>query len=236
MDLYTEEIGVTTGFGAGPTIRDMYRVLSKLCTDKTMEVTRVRIGAIHPNKGMRLSRAFTHIRELEDYARGTEQDYIPLDGQGIERELASGEFDFLASSLRRLSRDERSGSYVLFHAHSLNGEISYHREVSRARKLRGLREIIAAATVGIAASAYGWVMADQAVVRDASQVMPYMMIGTGVVVGGAFVADGVRRFVRSERRYFHLQLQLLKNDDEAHERARALISAVKNNAGPEGHS
>lgn len=226
MEPYTAEIGVATGFGAGPTVRGMYHVLNKLSTGQAVEVTRVRIGAVHPNEGMRLSRAFTHLRELEDYACGEEQDYIPLDRSGIERELALGDFDFLKSSLRRLSGDEKGGSYVLFHAPSLNGEISYHREVSRARKVGGLREIIAAATVGIVASAYGCMMADQAAVMGASLVMPYMTIGAGVVVGGAFAADGVRRLVHSERRYFHLQLHLLKNDDEAHTRARALISAA----------
>ena len=66
MALYTAEIGATTGFAQGPTVRDMYRVLTKLQEAHAVEQVRAHIAAIETNGDWtRLRKVFRGHRALE---------------------------------------------------------------------------------------------------------------------------------------------------------------------------
>jgi hypothetical protein len=230
MAVYTTEIGASTG--QGPTVRDMYRVLTEIQKADSVEGVRVRVAAIHTNGHWSKRRKFIpSLRELEHHAENGEEDYLPLDKDGIAHYSRDrGDlFDITRSEFERLTPEDRNGSVIRFHVHLLSGEITCHDDVALGRKLGGLAETITGGTGALVIPAYGWMRAVQTAVTDPSAyvTVPYAIMIGGAIFGLGMVADGIRRFGSSERRYLRLTVQTLQDDKKTLTRAERLISVVK---------
>ncbi len=236
MEPYIVEIGAATGFAQGPTVKDMYRVIQQLGEqyhalreqEKVAEPALTpQPDAIHVYKTTIGARgiewaltdlAITSFRELEHYAENGSRIYFPLDARGIEHRLADDISEPQKAQLRRIPKG--AGSSIHFHAYLLNGDLSYHEDLLWTRALGGAGEFFAGIGILCAAS-YGLVTA---LARDSSAGVIHPVTIGGALAGIGLAADGMRRFVRSQRRYLRLQIRPLQDDKKTHARAEKLVS------------
>ncbi len=217
-------------FRQGPTVRDMYDVAETLQSEAGLTVAQVRIAGSLDSPIVPQRRAFLRYADLESYARNGAPEFVPLDQGGIDvlittskRDPSAG-FEIGIEDIRRLSRDNRDGSYITFCPRPVQCTLSYRYERSSGAKVAAIVELGIPVVAGLVASYR--LDALQMVLMNSEGVVPYAVaVGAGLA---GLALDGARRFLASERRYLLLSVKPISDTDEDCARAKKIISLFKN--------